>query len=139
MCRSLPQTLTPNFEIGADEMGIGMGIHGEPGIARIPVEKADAVADRLMEPILAELSLAAGDSVAVMVNGLGSTSMMELYILHRRVRLALEGRNVSMHANFVGNYATSMEMAGYARCRLEQATITASTSAAVLPACRNAS
>lgn len=75
---SLPQTATPNFEIGADEMEIGMGIHGEPGIAPVPLEPADAVADRLLEPILADLGRAAGDRVAVLVNGLGATSTMEL-------------------------------------------------------------
>jgi dihydroxyacetone kinase phosphoprotein-dependent L subunit len=109
---SLPQTLTPNFEIGADEMEVGMGIHGEPGIARMPLEPADAVADRLLDPVLADLSVGAGDRVAVLVNGLGSTSMMELYILHRRVKARLDALGVEVHRSWVGPYATSMEMAG---------------------------
>ena len=109
---SLPQTRTPNFEIGAEEMEIGMGLHGEPGIARIPLEPADAVADRLLLPLLEELRLGRGDRVAVLVNGLGSTALLELYILHRRVRQVLEDRGIEVHRSLVGPYATSLEMAG---------------------------
>ncbi|MFK8034295.1 MAG: dihydroxyacetone kinase subunit DhaL [Hyphomicrobiales bacterium] len=109
---SLPQTLKPNFEIGDDEMEIGMGIHGEAGIFRAPVETADAVSDRLMELLFAELELSEGDEVAVLVNGLGATSLMELYIVHRRVRERLDAIGVSLHNSWVGNYVTSLEMAG---------------------------
>ncbi len=109
---SLPQTRTPNFEIGGDEMEVGMGIHGEPGIERVTLETADAVADRLLDPILDDLTLKSGERVAVMVNGLGSTSMMELYILHRRIRAQLGERGIAIHRSWVGNYATSLEMAG---------------------------
>lgn len=109
---SLPQTRVANFEIGDDEMEVGMGIHGEPGIARIPLEPADAVADRLLDPILSELSLHGGERVAVLVNGLGSTSLMELYILHRRVRAVLAGRGIEIYRSWVGPYVTSLEMAG---------------------------
>ena len=109
---SLPQTRRPNFEIGPTEIEIGMGIHGEPGIERIELETADRVADRLLEPVLADLDIGSSDNVAVMVNGLGATSMMELYIMHRHVRRRLSKRGVAIHRSWVGNYATSLDMAG---------------------------
>ena len=85
---SLPQTRRPNFEIGADEMEIGMGIHGEPGVARGPLKPADEIVDEMMDRILDEMAAARGDRVAVLVNGLGATPLMELYIMNRRVRAA---------------------------------------------------
>ncbi|MET1027051.1 MAG: dihydroxyacetone kinase subunit DhaK [Dongiaceae bacterium] len=109
---SLPQTLKPNFEIGEDEMEIGMGIHGEPGVARGPLKSADEVTDSLVDGILAELKAGAGDEVAVLVNGLGSTSLMELYIVHRRVKQRLDEAKIKIHKSFVGEYVTSLEMAG---------------------------
>ncbi|PYE84844.1 dihydroxyacetone kinase subunit DhaL [Pseudoroseicyclus aestuarii] len=109
---SLPQTRRPNFTIGADEMEIGMGIHGEPGIERTQLETADAVAERLLAPIIQELALGQGDRVAVLVNGLGSTSLMELYILHRHVAGRLEALGVAQACCWVGNYVTALEMAG---------------------------
>ena len=87
---SLPQTRRPNFEIGDDEMEIGMGIHGEPGVARGPLKTADAIIDEMMDRILAEMAPARGDRVAVLVNWLGSTPLMELYIMNRRVRQRLD-------------------------------------------------
>lgn len=109
---SMPQTRTPNFHIGEDEMEVGMGIHGEPGIARVPLETADRVADRLLNPILDTLALHDGDRVAVLVNGLGSTAMLELYLIHRRVSQVLAERGIIIHSSHVGEYATSLEMAG---------------------------
>lgn len=109
---SLPQTRRPNFRIPAGEMEVGMGIHGEPGIARLPLETADAVADRLMRPLLEELALEAGDAVAILVNGLGSTSLMELLILHRRAKALLDARGVLIRRSWVGEYVTALEMAG---------------------------
>lgn len=109
---SLPQTGTPNFEIGPEDMEIGMGIHGEPGMRRAPLASADTVADILMEPILAELGLGEGDRVAVLVNGLGATTQLELFLLFRRVRRVLEEKRIEIHARWVGEYATSLEMAG---------------------------
>ena len=93
---SLPATLRPNFTLGDDEMEIGLGIHGEPGVERGPIRRADHVADTLLDRILAELDAGAGDSVAVLVNGLGATSLMELYILYRRV-VAAAGRCGNPH------------------------------------------
>jgi len=109
---SMPQTGKPNFHIPAGEMEIGMGIHGEPGVERIPAETADAVTDRLLTPILDELAPGAGDTVAVLVNGLGSTTLLELYLLHRRVAETLGERGVNIHHSWVGEYCTSLEMGG---------------------------
>ena len=105
---SMPQTLKPNFEIGPDEMEIGMGLHGEPGIRRGKLEPADAVTGELMAPILADMDLKAGDRVAVLVNGLGATGQLELYIIHRRVAQILAARGVAIHHSWVGEYATSL-------------------------------
>lgn len=109
---SLPQTLRPNFLIGEDEMEIGMGIHGEPGMAREPLRSADAVTDELMDNILREMKAAPGDRVAVLVNSLGSTPLMELYIMMRRVKSRLDDAGLVIHTSLVGNYCTSLEMAG---------------------------
>lgn len=109
---SLPQTRTPNFEIGPDEMEIGLGIHGEPGIERGPLRSADEIVDDMMDRIFAELSAEAGDRVAVLINSLGSTSLMELYVMNRRVRQRLAENELTVHATWVGNYCTSLEMAG---------------------------
>ena len=109
---SLPQTGKPNFEIGAEDMEIGMGIHGEPGMRRTRLETADSVVDTLMAPILEELALAAGDRVAVLVNGLGATTQLELFVLFRRVRKILGEKDIAIHNSWVGEYATSLEMAG---------------------------
>ncbi|MBY5609218.1 dihydroxyacetone kinase subunit DhaK [Rhizobium leguminosarum] len=109
---SLPQTLRPNFLIGEGEMEIGMGIHGEPGVAREPLKPADEVTDQLMDGILREMKAARGDRVAVLVNSLGSTPMMELYIMMRRVKSQLDDAGLILHTSLVGNYCTSLEMAG---------------------------
>jgi phosphoenolpyruvate---glycerone phosphotransferase subunit DhaK len=109
---TIPAAGKPTFEIGDDEMEIGMGIHGEPGVRRGKLEPADRVADELLAPILAELALKAGDRVSVLVNGLGATPKEELYILYRRVHQQLEERGIEVHRPYVGEYATSMEMAG---------------------------
>ncbi|RWN65232.1 MAG: dihydroxyacetone kinase subunit DhaK [Mesorhizobium sp.] len=109
---SLPQTRRPNFEIGPDEMEIGMGIHGEPGIARGKLKTADEITDEILDKIFDEMAPSRGDKVAVLVNSLGSTPLMELYIMNRRVKRRLDDIGVSVHATWVGNYCTSLEMAG---------------------------
>lgn len=109
---SLPQTLIPNFDIGPGEMEIGMGVHGEPGVARGPIKPADAVTDEIMDRILGEAAAPRGDSVAVLVNSLGATSQMELFLINRRVRQRLDAAGLCVHATWVGNYCTSLEMAG---------------------------
>ncbi|MGN6550195.1 MAG: dihydroxyacetone kinase subunit DhaK [Pararhizobium sp.] len=109
---SLPQTLRHNFEIGADEMEIGMGIHGEPGVTRGPLKSADAVTDEIVDRIFAEMKPEKGKRVAVLVNSLGSTPLMELYVVNRRVHERLEQEGVAVHATWVGPYCSSLEMAG---------------------------
>ncbi|GLS88190.1 dihydroxyacetone kinase subunit DhaK [Cypionkella aquatica] len=109
---SLPQTRRLNFDLPAGEMEIGMGIHGEPGIRRGPLKPADAVVDEMMDAILAEMAAPAGASVAVLVNSLGSTPLMELYILYARVAERLKLAGLGIHSSLVGPYCTSMEMAG---------------------------
>ena len=109
---SMPQTAVPNFTVAPDRMELGMGLHGEPGVESVPLEPADAVADRLLAPIARELGLGPGARVAVLVNGLGATSQLELYILYRRAAAELGRLGVAIEARWVGEYATSLEMAG---------------------------
>jgi dihydroxyacetone kinase-like protein len=108
----VPEVGRPSFEIGADEMEIGMGIHGEPGISRTKLAPADDVVDALMDRIFAEQDYQSGDSVAVLVNGLGSTPLEELYILYRRVWQRFDALGVRVRHVWIGEFATSMEMAG---------------------------
>jgi dihydroxyacetone kinase len=108
----LPAAGRPTFELDDGEMEIGIGIHGEPGVRRGPLATADEVADALFEPIAKELDLAAGDLVAVMVNGMGATPLEELYLVYRRVHERLGERGVTVHRPYIGEFATSLEMAG---------------------------
>jgi phosphoenolpyruvate---glycerone phosphotransferase subunit DhaK len=109
---SLPATRKPNFEIAADEMEIGMGIHGELGAERGKLASADEITDRMLERILADMQPMKGSRVAVLVNSLGSTPLMELYIMNRRLAARLKDANIDVHATHVGHYCTSLEMAG---------------------------
>lgn len=109
---SLPQTRKWNFEMGPDDMEVGMGIHGEPGVAREPLRPADEIVDRIMDKILEEMGPARGDRVAVLVNSLGSTPLMELYIMNRRVAQRLADAGLETHRTWVGPYCSSLEMAG---------------------------
>ncbi len=108
----LPAVGRPTFTVPDGEMELGMGIHGEPGVRRGKLETADQIADTILETITADMPLASGDTVSVMVNGLGATPPEELYILYRRVHNNLEQQGVKVHKAFVGEYATSLEMAG---------------------------
>ncbi|MGE8106180.1 dihydroxyacetone kinase subunit DhaK [Allorhizobium sp. NPDC080224] len=108
----VPEIGHATFSIGEDEMEIGMGIHGEPGISRKKLGAADAVVDEMMERIFNETDYKSGDDVAVLINGLGGTPLEELYILFRRVRQLLDARGVNLKHVWIGEFATSMEMAG---------------------------
>ncbi len=108
----VPEIGKATFSIGADEMEIGMGIHGEPGIVRKKLAPADAVVDEMMDRIFQETSYKSGDNVAVLINGLGGTPLEELYILFRRVAQLLETRGLNAKHVWVGEFATSMEMSG---------------------------
>ena len=119
--RSMGMALTPcivpvagkaNFSLAEDEMEIGMGIHGEPGITRSKLENADSITTTLMEKILTDLPYRNGDEVAVLVNGLGATPLMELYIINRKVAEILALQGIKTYKTYVGEYMTSLEMAG---------------------------
>jgi dihydroxyacetone kinase-like protein len=108
----VPEIGHATFSIGPDEMEIGMGIHGEPGISRKKLAPADSVIDEMMERVFAEQSFCDKDEVAVLVNGLGGTPREELYILFRRVSQLLGVRGVQAKHVWIGEFATAMEMAG---------------------------
>jgi len=108
----VPEIGHATFSIGEHEMEIGMGIHGEPGIRRGALLPADQVVDEMMVPLLAELQLSRGSEVAVLVNGLGGTPKEELYILFRRLAGLLGEHGVTVFHAYIGEFATSMEMAG---------------------------
>jgi dihydroxyacetone kinase-like protein len=109
---TLPQTGKPAFELADDELEIGLGIHGEPGKERGKLMPADVVTDRLLSGIIEELALERGDRAAVLVNGLGATTVMELLVVFRRVAATFSGIGVHIHRSYVGEYVTSMEMGG---------------------------
>jgi len=108
----VPEVGHASFSIGENEMEIGMGIHGEPGIRRGPLRSADEVVDEMLAAILADLPYVCGDEVAVLVNGLGATPKEELYVLYRRIATRLAEAGISVAQVHVGEYATAMEMAG---------------------------
>ena len=108
----VPQAGRPTFEIGPDEMEMGMGIHGEPGIRRETLRPADAIADEMIDLLVADCPVGKGDRISMMVNSLGATPLEELYILYRRVKARFDDLGVEIVTPLVGRYATSMEMAG---------------------------
>ncbi|BCW82466.1 dihydroxyacetone kinase subunit DhaK [Arthrobacter sp. TES] len=109
---TVPHAGTPSFELADDEIEIGIGIHGEPGRHKIAMEPADAITDRLLEPVLEDLSIASGDKVLLFVNGMGGTPLSELYIVYRRAAQVLAERGATVERSLVGNYVTSLEMQG---------------------------
>ena len=109
---TIPRVGKPSFELGENEMEIGMGIHGEAGIRRGQLNTAEEIVDEMMNPILDDLKLEPGDEVAVLMNGLGSTPMEEQYIAFKRVHAILTNRKIKIYHVYTGEFATSMEMAG---------------------------
>jgi dihydroxyacetone kinase-like protein len=108
----IPAVGHPTFDLAVGEMEIGMGIHGEPGVRRSSLETADEIADRLVAALLEDLDLRRSDKVDVLVNGMGATPVEELYILYRRVAANLTAEGIVPRRVWVGEYATSLEMAG---------------------------
>ncbi|MDQ6742985.1 MAG: dihydroxyacetone kinase subunit DhaK [Candidatus Dormibacteraeota bacterium] len=108
----VPANGSPTFDLGEDEMEIGIGIHGEPGRERMKLEPADRIVDRLLEPVLSDLPFNSGDRVLAFVNGMGGTPQIELYIAMRRVGQALSERGYKLERSLIGSYITSLEMAG---------------------------
>ena len=108
----LPEAGKPTFEIGKDEIEIGMGIHGEPGIKREKLKPANDLVDDLYKRIIDDSKLTNNDNIAVMINSLGATPLEELYIISKRVNENLINSKINNIKTYVGRYATSMEMAG---------------------------
>ncbi|MEM8823209.1 MAG: dihydroxyacetone kinase subunit DhaK [Pseudomonadota bacterium] len=119
---TVPQAGKPTFDIAEDEMEMGMGIHGEPGVWRDKLKTADEIAEEMMDRLLADMSVGSGDRVSVLVNSLGATPPEELYILYRIVKARLESAGAEIVMPLVGRYATSMEMAGvsFTLCKLDE-------------------
>jgi dihydroxyacetone kinase len=109
---SIPSTGKPNFTLPEDEIEFGMGIHGEPGVKRTKLMKADDLAETMMTYLLEDLPFNKGDEVCVLVNGLGSTTMMELLIVNRKVTEILHEHGISIHDTDVNSYCTTQEMSG---------------------------
>lgn len=108
---TLPAVGKPGFVLGENEIEIGMGIHGEPGVERTAVKTAAETADILLSKVLADYDYS-GSEVAVLINGLGATPLMELYILNNEVEKILTEKNIKVYKTFVGNYMTSLDMSG---------------------------
>lgn len=109
----VPEAGKPSFTLEENEMEIGLGIHGEPGVRKEPLKPADVIVDELMEKILENLSLSSGDEVVVLVNGLGGTPLMELFVANKRVNEILSEKGVKIFDTMVGEYMTAIEMAGF--------------------------
>jgi dihydroxyacetone kinase-like protein len=108
----VPAAGKPTFELGDDEMEIGIGIHGEPGRERMKLEPVHEIVGRLAGPIVEDLPFSSGDEVLAFVNGMGGTPAIELYIVYNELRKLLEGRGIRITRNLIGDYITSLEMAG---------------------------
>ena len=109
---TLPQVGHPTFDLGEDEMEVGIGIHGEPGRSRSVLRQADEIVEMLAGPILDELGAETGDQVLALVNGMGATPLLELYVVYRRLHSLLEERGLRVVRRLVGSYITSLDMAG---------------------------
>lgn len=109
---TVPQAGKPTFEIGDDEIEIGMGIHGEPGVWRGKLKPVDEIVDELLTRLTDDMPIGAGDRISILVNGAGATPIEELYLVFRRAKARLAEMGVQIVCPLVGNYATSMEMAG---------------------------
>ncbi|MCQ2130266.1 MAG: dihydroxyacetone kinase subunit DhaK [Bacteroidales bacterium] len=109
---TLPAVGHPNFTIEPGMMEVGIGHHGEPGIEVAPLETAQQIAERMCNVILPDKPFEAGDEVVVLISGLGSTPLLELYILYNEVEKIMAEKGIKVYRSFVGNYFTSLEMAG---------------------------
>lgn len=109
---TIPEVGHPNFSVEEGKMEVGIGHHGEPGIEITGLEPAKDVARRMCDVILPDLPFHTGDEVVVLLSGLGSTPVMELYIIFNEVEKILKEKNINIHLSYVGNYFTSLEMAG---------------------------
>lgn len=108
----IPEKGVPNFILTENEMSMGMGIHGEPGIWKGPLKTADQIAQESLDTILRDMPCKPGTEIALLINGLGSTPLDELYILANSVITYLDEKNIKVYRSWIGEFATSMEMAG---------------------------
>jgi phosphoenolpyruvate---glycerone phosphotransferase subunit DhaK len=108
----VPAAGKPTFDLGDDEMEIGIGIHGEPGRTRMKLAPAGEIAEILLSPILEDLPFRSGDTVLAFVNGMGGTPLIELYVMYNEVARVLKAKGVRIGRNLIGSYITSLEMAG---------------------------
>ena len=109
---TIPAAGKPTFDLGDNEMELGVGIHGEPGRQRVPLATAREIAEMLVEPVLADLPFTHGDTVIAFVNGLGGTPLIELYVMYNEVNRILTAHGVQVARSLVGSYITSLDMAG---------------------------
>ncbi len=108
---TVPSAGKPTFDLPEDEMEMGVGIHGEPGRRRVPLAGAAEIAEMLVEPVLGDLDFTGGPSI-VLLNGMGGTPLIELYLMYGEVSTLLEKAGVQVARTLVGNYITSLDMAG---------------------------
>ncbi len=109
---TVPAAGKPTFEIGDDEMEVGIGIHGEPGRERRKLASADEITELLLNPVLDDGGFGSGDRVLAFVNGMGGTPLLELYVVYNKVAAMCRDRGVTIERNLIGSYITSLEMAG---------------------------
>jgi phosphoenolpyruvate---glycerone phosphotransferase subunit DhaK len=109
---TVPAAGKPTFELGDDEMEIGIGIHGEPGRQRMKLTSAAGIVEMMATAIVDDLPFASGDQVLAFVNGMGGTPLIELYVVYHELTKFLEGRGITIARNLIGSYITSLEMAG---------------------------
>jgi phosphoenolpyruvate---glycerone phosphotransferase subunit DhaK len=109
---TVPAAGKPSFVLAEDEMEVGLGIHGEPGTHRDQIASADEITTHLVQKVLEDIEIREGEEVCLLVNGLGGTPLMELYIVNRKVHELLAEKGISVYKTMVGNYMTSLEMAG---------------------------
>ena len=107
-----PAKGSPLFDLGDDEMEMGVGIHGEPGRRREKLASANAIMDEMLEAVVSDLPFKQGDDVALMINGLGGTPISELYLIYGYAHEQLANRGINVVRNYVGEYCTSLDMAG---------------------------
>ena len=109
---TVPAAGKPTFDLPEDEMEMGVGIHGEPGRRRVKLQSADAIAEEMVNAITGDLAPASGTEVLLLVNGFGATPSMELYLMYGSARRLLEAKGLKVARSLVGNYCTSLDMAG---------------------------
>jgi phosphoenolpyruvate---glycerone phosphotransferase subunit DhaK len=109
---TVPHVGKPTFDLPEDQMEIGIGIHGEPGRTRMPLKSADEITTMLAEAVIGDLPFKSGDKVIAMVNGMGATPLLELYVVYNKLQEICQGKGIDIVRNLIGPYITSLDMAG---------------------------